>query len=135
MSSSGQHERKMPRIDCPACGERMRYAPWQTKRGGRYLCGCGYKFWVTRVKNHTSVMLPEFLGPKKRSGPTPEVPEDLELRKSVMRQWKEQQRPGLRPEDDADVLGPPLALGQATASESAAPCSRVCLVCEKSRNI
>ena len=98
----------------------MRYVPWQTKRGGRYVCECGYKFWVTPASDNGSALLPEFLGPKKRDEPAPEVPEDLELRKNVMRQWKEHRLYGPDRRREPDVLGPPLALGQATASESAA---------------
>lgn len=64
----------------------MQRLPWKTNPGGRYVCDCGYQFWATVVPNAQSPqLLPEFLGPKKRDEPSPKVPKDLELRKSVMR--------------------------------------------------
>jgi len=70
----------------------MRYRPWRTKRGGRYLCGCGYKFWITEVNGHAEALLPEFSGPRMRNENNGKIPDDLKERCQVMRQWKEQTR-------------------------------------------
>ena len=80
----------MPHIDCPLCGRRMRYVPWKARAGGRYLCHCGYRFWATKVKDHTDGVLPEFRAPRLRQRRAPAVPGDLRARREVMRQWKAQ---------------------------------------------
>jgi len=83
----------------------MTYRRWRTKRGGRYVCRCGYKFWVTQVKDDVWTLLPQFNGPGKARRSNAAVPGDTKERLSVMRQWKAQQAPSGRNGQGAAAQG------------------------------
>ena len=86
-------------MKCPHCERKMQWLPWKTKAGGRYLCECGFKFWMSRCGKR---LLPQFHPARwyKGSGAdavTPPPPGEIEIRKKVIRRWNLLR--GIRPQD------------------------------------
>jgi len=79
----------VPAIDCPACRAHMAYTPWKEQPGGRYICECGYQFWVIQGEMCKG-LTPEFRSVRERNRRVPPkyLPDDLNYRLIVMREWQ-----------------------------------------------